>query len=235
MSESNLDAVDVRDPVLLIRINQLYRPDMSGQELYEATRGIWKVGGSRRTRVKYALAVFEGVIREVFSVGGWQPAGSSRYETRDFDRRDLLGRWEFTGGLAPEEVRSRYVGRSVAHYFRHGNVNPVMYLNVDGKPSNTDPVQLSPDERDLVCICELFHGLIRSRAREGGIPVPDDLPQLHDLVLDDSESSWFAVPGMYGGFAYRLHKRGGRFQLVAESWSRASAGPECDISSHPRR
>ena len=60
--------VEVEDPVLLVRINQLYRPDMSPQELYEATRGIWKVGGERRKHVKYALAIFEGIVREVYAV-----------------------------------------------------------------------------------------------------------------------------------------------------------------------
>lgn len=89
MFEPAAERVDVTDPVLLVRINQLYRPNMSSQALYEATRGIWKVGGSRRTRVKYALAVFEGIVREVFTVDAWQRAGNSRYETRDFDNRDL--------------------------------------------------------------------------------------------------------------------------------------------------
>lgn len=51
---------------------------MSASELYEATRGIWKVGGSRRTRVKYALAVFEGIVQDVFAVESRQRAGSSR-------------------------------------------------------------------------------------------------------------------------------------------------------------
>lgn len=120
MSESDDPDVDVTDPALLVRINQLYHSAMSDQELYEATRGIWKVGGSRRKRVKYALAIFEGIVREVYSVESWARAGSSRYETRDFDQNELLDRWEFTGGVAPEEVRSRYVGRSVAHYFRQG-------------------------------------------------------------------------------------------------------------------
>jgi hypothetical protein len=66
---------------------------------------------------------------------------------------------------------------------------------------------------------ELFHGLIRSRAREGGIPIPRDLPDLDDLVLDDPEPKWFPVPGMYGGFSYQLQAGGNELQLVAESWT----------------
>ena len=130
MSESNAVEVEVADPALLVRINQLYRVDMTPVELYEATRGIWKVGGPRRSRVKYALAVFEGIVREVYSVGGWAPAGTSRYDTREFESDELVDRWEFTGTVAPHEVRSRYIGKSVASYFLPGNANPVMYLKL---------------------------------------------------------------------------------------------------------
>jgi uncharacterized protein len=122
--------VKVTDPVLLIRINQLYRPGMSTLALYEATRGIWRVGGARRDRVKYALAVFGGIIVEVYRVDAWSRARSSGYATRDLSKRNLVGRWEFTGTTAPRDVRARYRGRSVAHFFRYGNRNPVMYRNV---------------------------------------------------------------------------------------------------------
>lgn len=56
--------VVVTDPALLIRINRLYRHHITPQELYEATRGVWKVG-PRCTKAQYAFAVFEGVVREV--------------------------------------------------------------------------------------------------------------------------------------------------------------------------
>lgn len=56
--------VRVRHKAILITINKLYRSDMSGLELYEATRGIWVVG-NRRNTVHYAFAVFQGIVREV--------------------------------------------------------------------------------------------------------------------------------------------------------------------------
>ena len=76
------------------------------------------------------------------------------------------------------------MSNSVAHYFRQENVNPVMYLNVDSGAPGTEPTRLSPNEHQLARIRELFHGLIRSRAREGGIPEPKGLPRLDDLVVD---------------------------------------------------
>jgi uncharacterized protein len=47
--------VTVEVPALLIRINRLYRHNMTPQELYEATRGVWKLG-ARCTKARYAFA-----------------------------------------------------------------------------------------------------------------------------------------------------------------------------------
>ncbi len=113
---------------MLIRINRLYRPTMSATELYDATRASWKVG-NRRGKVKYALAVFEGIVREVYGVTAWLPSGStfnSRFPRGD-GRRD---RWEFVGRLADDSVRRRYVDRFVGHLFPRGAQNPIAYLNV---------------------------------------------------------------------------------------------------------
>ena len=40
---------------------------MLANALYEATRGVWKVG-ERREYAHLALAVFEGVVREVYAI-----------------------------------------------------------------------------------------------------------------------------------------------------------------------
>lgn len=119
--------VEVTDPAILIRINRLFEPGMSDTEMYEATRGIWKLG-DRRNGARLALAVFRGIVREVFEIDDWHPAGETRYETRTFRESDLIGRWEFTGRRAPEEIRLRYVGRSVRAYFQQGAQNPVTYV-----------------------------------------------------------------------------------------------------------
>lgn len=119
----------ISHPSLLIRINKLFRRGMTGQELYEATRGIWRVG-PRRNRVQYAFAVFHGLVREVYEVHNWYPARTLEYKTRDLSSRDVAGRWEFEGAVAPLEVRDAYVNRSVHHYFKRGNQSPTVYVNV---------------------------------------------------------------------------------------------------------
>jgi hypothetical protein len=121
--------VNVGEPALLIRIARLFDERMPPQALYEATRGVWRIG-ERRSSVRFALAVADGVVREVFAVNQWHPAGTTPYSTRSPKEVRLAGRWEFTGSLAPESLRSKYIGKSVAHYFPRGATNPIMYANV---------------------------------------------------------------------------------------------------------
>ena len=116
--------VVVREPALLITINQLYRSDMSALELYEATRGFWVIG-PRRDKVELALAVYQGIVREVYRIRAWYPAGTLDYQTRDVGVNRGSGRWEFEGEIA-EDVRADYIDRSVGK----GGQNPIRYVNV---------------------------------------------------------------------------------------------------------
>ncbi len=118
----------IKEPGILIRINRLYRYGMSPVELYDATRSAWKVG-PRKDDALLAFAVYEGVIREVYRITGWLPAGSTfnhRYggQSPAKPRR----RWEFVGVIAEDRVRKRYVNRFVG--FAPGAQNPVSYVNL---------------------------------------------------------------------------------------------------------
>ena len=52
------------------------------------------------------------------------------------------------------------------------------------------------------------------------------LPELEPLLEMDEPKMWFAVPGMYGGFSYRLIGEGENTILIAESWARVVEGSE---------
>ena len=69
-----------------------------------------------------------------------------------------------------------------------------------------------------------FHTVIRGRAeqliKEHGLR----LPELEPLLELDVPKMWFAVPGMAGGFSYRLKAGGVRPKLVSESWCRIVGG-----------
>jgi hypothetical protein len=83
---------------------------MNPHELYEATRGIWKLG-LRRNKAEYALAVYQGIVLEVYRIKHWLPAASSTYTTRPQDDLKVKGRWEFEGAV-DVELSGRYAGRA---------------------------------------------------------------------------------------------------------------------------
>ena len=113
------------EPAILIRINRAYYYGMPPTELYDATRGAWVVG-PKRERAKYAFAVYQGILREVYYISRWLPAGST-YSTQHPQGVKVKGRWEFVGTLAPESIRKKYVDRAVN--FPPGNQNPIKYVN----------------------------------------------------------------------------------------------------------
>lgn len=71
-----------------------------------------------------------------------------------------------------------------------------------------------------------FHAIIRARLEQD---LPDRnlelrLPQLEPLLELDRPEMWFPVPGMYGGFRYRLENIGADAKLVSSSWCRVVEG-----------
>ena len=122
------DEVDIEEKVILIRISKLYHESMTSEELYEATRGAWKVG-PRRDEAEYAFSIGNGEIKEIYEIASWLPAGTLRYQTRPNVDIEVAGRWEFQGALAPDSMRKQYLGKSVKHYLPRGASNPITYVN----------------------------------------------------------------------------------------------------------
>lgn len=121
----NKEKAIIDDPVILIRINKLYHYGITERELYDATRGIWKIGENRDIAI-YAFAVFGGIVREVYKIREWLPAGTT-FSTRGnlYDEE----RWEFVGEIAPDEIRNKYIFKSVEEYLPNHAQNPIRYVN----------------------------------------------------------------------------------------------------------
>jgi len=123
--------VSITDPVLLININKNFRYSISPMELYDATRSSWKLG-EKRESVRYAMSVYRGIVWEGYEVTGWIPGGwTIRGDDLKGSGAKRKGRWEFVGVLAEEKIRKRYLGKSVAKYFKKGAQNPLKYVNCD--------------------------------------------------------------------------------------------------------
>ena len=117
----------IEHKVILIRINRLYHYGMSPTDLYDATRGTWVVG-PRREDARYALAVYQNIVREVYEIAQWLRAGSTFYAKRP-KGDTATKRWEFVGTRAEAEIRKKYLGRSVDEYLKKYAQNPVKYVN----------------------------------------------------------------------------------------------------------
>lgn len=144
----NKQTININEPSILIRINQAFRYSMTEMELYEYTRGRWKLNPERAKNAKYGFAVYEGIVQEVYEIVDWYKAGTTyslrqENENSELDTIESLnGRFEFIGNLAPKVIREKYKFMSVEHYFKKGNSNPIMYVNVTGKVNHLDNFEL---------------------------------------------------------------------------------------------
>ncbi|HUX85796.1 MAG TPA: hypothetical protein VMW65_02240, partial [Chloroflexota bacterium] len=109
---------EVHERLILIKINRLYRPDMTDNELYEATRKWWKCAPHRH-EPRLALAVYLGVVRAVYRVRGWEKSPNE----------DGKGppRYAFHGTHAGD-VAAAYEWHNVANLVGQTQ-NPIKYVN----------------------------------------------------------------------------------------------------------
>ncbi|MFA6309250.1 MAG: hypothetical protein WC677_05855 [Clostridia bacterium] len=122
----NAEPANISEPAVLLRIGNYFRRDMTPIELYDLTRGIWRMsenGPMRKT--EYAFAVYDGVIIEVYKIKQWFIAGTT-FTTRQLTKKK--DRWEFVGNVAEPEIRKKYINKMVD--FKKGSQNPINFINV---------------------------------------------------------------------------------------------------------
>lgn len=76
----------------------------------------------------------------------------------------------------------------------------------------------------LAKIQDNFHNVVRGRAEKLITKCQLRLPELGPLLEIDEPEMWFPVPGMYGGFRYRLEGQGAAAKLISNSWCRVVEG-----------
>ena len=106
-----------------ILINKHYKPTFSDLETFEITRGIWtKQMVTISKSCNFAYATFKGVVKDVYEIHSWVPAGTQEYFSRVLDPERLKNaRWEFVGRKAPEEIRKLYVGKIIEKSRSYGS------------------------------------------------------------------------------------------------------------------
>ena len=117
----------IDENVVLIKLSQTFRYNMSPQDLYDSTRGIWVVSEHRRKNTQFAFAIYDGVIQETYKIQSWFPAGSTYASGRtDIENWKKIPRYEFVGNIS-QEMRKKYLHKSVDHYWKAKAQNPIRY------------------------------------------------------------------------------------------------------------
>lgn len=96
---------DFNENIMLFRVTELYHNDMTPYEIYEITRGYWKINLERAKQAKYALAIYDGMVLDVYEIMEWFPAFSTMTYQRKDNQEKLKDRFEFVGNIAPENIR----------------------------------------------------------------------------------------------------------------------------------
>jgi len=129
--------IDPEHRVVLARINRRFQRGMSEEELYEATRGLWKVGPRARqlgtaSAPERAMAVLGGVVRAVYRIDAWEQATSKHLAVHPEDGR----RWGFHA-MRDAAMEMIYLHRDVSLHLRAPDTgrpaqNPIRYVNGAG-------------------------------------------------------------------------------------------------------
>lgn len=108
-------------PLVMVKIQKGWRSDSSDLEIYEQTRGHWRIAPWVRDRAQYCLGVAYGVVRGAYRIDSWFPSEMPWDQGKD--------RWGFAG--APAAELEHVVGTQVRDVFG-GRVMYRRYL--DGYP-----------------------------------------------------------------------------------------------------
>jgi hypothetical protein len=121
----------IPQPIIMVKIQNGWRADSNEQEIFNQTRGHWRVGPEVRGRAQYCLGVAYGVVRGAYRVDSWFPSQSPQDVGQN--------RWGFDGASAPE--LAPVLGTQVRDVFG-GRVMYRRYL--DGYPGATRSEAVEP-------------------------------------------------------------------------------------------
>ncbi len=119
-------------PVGIFKIGVLWHPEMSKEEVREATSGWWYANNVKnaKSKAQYAFGVSKGVIRGVYKID------ESMWRQRmkpDRDWEDDIGnepRWGFPDcAEAGDHIEQEFLNKSVKHLFKNGDRNSVRFFN----------------------------------------------------------------------------------------------------------
>ncbi len=111
---------EIEFPVLVLKLNQKWQPDMSQESLLEVSRGVWGVGKETREKAKIALVISFGVIRGVYEIhqSGWKQITNGENQ----------GKWVFSGNVASNPELISLIGTDMGDKVKNQSSFQI-YLN----------------------------------------------------------------------------------------------------------
>ncbi|MCL2399935.1 MAG: hypothetical protein FWC91_09380 [Defluviitaleaceae bacterium] len=121
--------LDITENAMLFKINKTFPKCKTSKDLYDATRGIWKVS-SKKDLAKYAFAVYQGEVKKVYKITLWESVTPELYEQLNRLEgwsEDYRKCWMFVGEV--DELKSeKYKSKNISRYLS-GRGTPINYVN----------------------------------------------------------------------------------------------------------
>ncbi len=112
-AKDELKMDDITDPVIMFKITNTYKNGMKPHEVYDITRGVWKIDLNKAKKYKYALAIYDSVVIEVYEMIEWFEKGST-FNCKAEELKKYEGkRYEFVGKIADDKIRNKYINKSI--------------------------------------------------------------------------------------------------------------------------
>ncbi len=117
---------EIDDNCILININKKYQRGKGESSIYSATKETWTIKKGKLPNLKYVLSEYRGLIVEVYEVRNWyeKERGFTPKAKRYGQTKIGFG---FNGEVAPDEIRKKYVNKSIAHIKKKGAASAIRY------------------------------------------------------------------------------------------------------------
>ncbi|WP_297332657.1 excinuclease ABC [Flavobacterium sp.] len=118
-----LNEEDIKHSILVININKTFdikrnkkqRDIYSRPNIYEATRGYWRIKEKKLANIEYVLAEYKGIIRALFKPERW------------YQNVERNNRWGFEGSpVTDSDITDLYLNKEISKI--KGMANPLRYF-----------------------------------------------------------------------------------------------------------
>ena len=192
--------------VIFIKINKLYRNDMSSDELYESTRGIWKVDINKVKHIKYAFSLYNGTIKEIYKIDSWiKPTNNYKNRVIDLNDAKLKGRWEFIGKIALDDIRNCFIEQDISKYYKKGEANPIKYMDLEVLKQDLCSKIIYPDDLEDTNLYEGLKKQIIVNAYERNQQAREECINYYGYKCQICNFDFEKVYGEIGNFFIHVH------------------------------